>query len=187
MERGFLKVTRLIGGTAEVASEEAAVKAQKINKSLHPNEEIVLGGERVKTSAKLNEMHTSHPSPVTDASRIGDPYAGLKQRNILMGSAVAIPAVAGAGTATFLGVQGYFDARQRVDNLASKISHIPEQLLKAVKDLHLPNPSDIEAAMLAATHGAHNIASDIMPGSTALTIGGILIAGVVVYEIYSRF
>jgi len=159
--------------------------------------------ETVEMATRAAEHPNIHP--VTNPVHIHT-SPGMWQRNVLMGTAVAVPAAAGAGVTGFLGIQGYYDARKRLDNLGSGVvervdaigdgiksvaeglASIPESILKLLKDFHIPNPSDIETAALSAAHSAHDVASGFFNPSTGsiLTIGGVLVGAVVIYEVYTR-
>jgi len=152
--------------------------------------------ETVEMATRAAEHPNIHP--VTNPVHIHT-SPGMYTRNVLMGTAVAVPAIATAGVGSFLGIQGYYDGRERLDNLGSGIgdglknvakglASIPESLLKLLKDFHIPNPSDIETAALSAAHSAHDVASGFFNPSTEsiLTIGGVLVGAVVIYEVYTR-
>lgn len=161
---------------------------------LHATENIVTSAEgsevraaaasEVETAAK-KELH-----PITNPARVPNKYDGMRTRNVLMGSAVAVPAVTSAAVGSVLTVRAFNRGEQMLQAAPGQIEKGLETVSKPFVELfkHLPNPSDIEQAAQKALHGAHNIGSDLArPAETAITIGTILLAGVIVYEVYTRF
>ena len=160
-----------------------------------------------RDTVEMATRAAEHPNihPVTNPVHIHS-SPGMFTRNTLMGTAVVVPAIATSGVGVFYGIQGYYDARERFDNLGSGVvkrlddlgdglknvakglASLPESILKLLKDFHIPNPSDIETAALSAAHSAHDVASGFFNPSpeSILTIGGVLVGAVVIYEVYTH-
>ncbi len=106
---------------------------------------------------------------------------------------------AGFGTASIItsaggvGVAGYtvYNANQRVsqgEDMLGKGAHQVHEDAKAIAQglgNHVPTESDITAAAAAAEHGAHNVAEGLSGpvAQNVLTIGAVLLAAVLVYEV----
>ena len=189
---------------AEVATKDSLHAASQATSSaiegsskdlLHASEDIVTSGERSEVraasaseveAAGKGELHpTSNPKKVpVHPSK----YDGMGIRNVLIGGSKAAVTVGGGGLAGYFGYQWGKRGLRAADDLTSGLKHAGQDFENFFKGLHwphLPNPSEIEQVAQHALQGAHNIGNELAkPAETAISIGIVLVAGVVAYEVY---
>ena len=145
------------------------------------------------TPAQLRTGAGSTPHPTAnltkheqEVERIKLMTKGSDRRNVALGVS-SIAGTAAAGTATLYPVlRGTDTAIDAVNRIESAVEAVPGKIAGLTPEL--PHPSDITRAANNALNGAHKIGATLEGSAQmGITIGMILIAAVVAYEVYNTF